>query len=207
MDDNVNELPVLTSETIGRRATMKAALGGAVAGAVFVAPRIEGFSIAPDYAAASTAFTTNTASSNFNLPGDASAKICMDGNSGWPCCSNSGRCTGSTTSNFLVASGIGGAADINASVTLAGFLNDSTANGGTNGGSLAVTVDGITDHTNETCTASANHSANCNGWTGPSAQALNMSNANQAQLGPQDLNCSYRIASSSITVSVTCTCA
>ncbi|MEI2808655.1 MAG: hypothetical protein V9F00_00140 [Nocardioides sp.] len=75
MDDNVNELPVLTSETIGRRATMKAALGGAVAGAVFVAPRIEGFSIAPDYAAASTAFTTNTASSKLQF---ARQRQCKD---------------------------------------------------------------------------------------------------------------------------------
>ena len=39
---------------VDRRAALRAALGGAAAAAVFVAPKIEGFSIAPDYAAAGT---------------------------------------------------------------------------------------------------------------------------------------------------------
>jgi hypothetical protein len=40
---------------IDRRAAMKAALGGAATAAVLAAPRVEGFRLVPDYAAAATA--------------------------------------------------------------------------------------------------------------------------------------------------------
>ena len=43
-----------SQSVLDRRAALRAALGGAAAAAVFVAPRVEGFSIAPDYAAAGT---------------------------------------------------------------------------------------------------------------------------------------------------------
>ena len=39
---------------LSRRAAMKAAVGGAVAAGVFVAPRVEGFSLVPDYASAAS---------------------------------------------------------------------------------------------------------------------------------------------------------
>lgn len=45
---------------IDRRQAMKAALGGAAAAAVLTAPRIEGFSFAPDFAAASSQCAENT---------------------------------------------------------------------------------------------------------------------------------------------------
>jgi hypothetical protein len=44
---------------LDRRAAMKAALGGAAAAAVFSAPRIEGFSVAPGYAAMATPLCVN----------------------------------------------------------------------------------------------------------------------------------------------------
>lgn len=44
----------LSADRAVRRKLLKAAIGGAAAGAVFVAPRVESFSLAPDYAAASS---------------------------------------------------------------------------------------------------------------------------------------------------------
>ena len=44
----------VVADSVARRAAMKAALGGAAAAAVWSAPRIEGLSLAPDYAAAAS---------------------------------------------------------------------------------------------------------------------------------------------------------
>ena len=44
----------LAASRISRRAAMKAAVGGAVAAGVFIAPRVEGFSLVPDYASATS---------------------------------------------------------------------------------------------------------------------------------------------------------
>lgn len=53
MTDSTND-PGPQATRIDRRQAMKAALGGAAAAAALTAPRIEGFSIAPDVAAASS---------------------------------------------------------------------------------------------------------------------------------------------------------
>lgn len=198
----------LLPETISRRRTMQAALGGAVAGAAFAAPKVKGFSIAPDYAAAgSLCADTSTVATNWTMPGQTGGHICWDGST-FGCCTNSGKCNGSrNVGPFLVATGTGGGPNLNATVQANGFFNDTTVSGGTNGGSLIVTVDGITNHTNQKCTTTANIASDCGGWTGPQSVALTQSNATQAQLGPVDFNCSYRIAADTVTVSVTCTCA
>lgn len=49
--------PETASHGIDRRTALKAAVGGVTAAAVFAAPRIESFSVAPDYAAAATCQT------------------------------------------------------------------------------------------------------------------------------------------------------
>lgn len=56
---------------LDRRTAMRAALGGAAAGAAFMAPRIDGLSVAPDYAAAATACTIGAAGTSVNIPGPA----------------------------------------------------------------------------------------------------------------------------------------
>lgn len=56
---------------LDRRTAMRVALGGAAAGAAFMAPRIEGLSVAPDYAAAATACTLGPAGTSVNIPGPA----------------------------------------------------------------------------------------------------------------------------------------
>ena len=50
-DDEVRQL--------NRRTALKVAIGGVAAGTVFVAPRIEGFKVVPDYAAAGTCDATS----------------------------------------------------------------------------------------------------------------------------------------------------
>lgn len=56
---------------IDRRTAMRVALGGAAAGAAFMAPRIEGLSLAPDYASAATACTLGPAGTSVNVQGPA----------------------------------------------------------------------------------------------------------------------------------------
>ncbi len=56
---------------LDRRTAMRVALGGAAAGATFMAPRIDGLSLAPDYAAAATACTVGAAGTSVNIPGPA----------------------------------------------------------------------------------------------------------------------------------------
>lgn len=53
MTDSISDEEV-DRRTIDRRNALRAALGGAAAAAAFTAPRIEGFSIAPNYASAGT---------------------------------------------------------------------------------------------------------------------------------------------------------
>lgn len=100
-----------SSTVMDRRAAMRAALGGAAAGAAFAAPRISGLSIIPDYAAAGTACADGPVGTSVSISGYKSSKyrgglcartshaICYGGNtsdsadwcgSNWSC-SNTGN--------------------------------------------------------------------------------------------------------------------
>ena len=68
---------------LDRRQAMKAALGGAAAAAVFTAPRIEGFSTAPNYASAVT--TPACANANGNATLNKTSEPCGFFNN-WDCC-------------------------------------------------------------------------------------------------------------------------
>ena len=68
---------------LDRRQAMKAALGGAAAAAVFTAPRIEGFSTAPNYASAVT--TPACANANGNATLNKTSQSCSFLNN-WDCC-------------------------------------------------------------------------------------------------------------------------
>lgn len=77
-------------QRIDRRTAMRAALGGASAAAVFVAPRIEGFSLSPDYAAAASCTdTSGNLTFNTEKPGGC-AVICWGTKNG----NTSGGCGG-----------------------------------------------------------------------------------------------------------------
>ncbi len=90
-----------SSTVMDRRAAMRAALGGAAAGAAFAAPRISGLSIIPDYAAAGTACADGPVGTSVSISGYKSSK--------WrtlPCLRTSHAiCYGGTTTN--IADGCG----------------------------------------------------------------------------------------------------
>lgn len=70
-----------------RRKALKVALGGAAAAAVYTAPRIEGFSVAPDYASARTCFPkTNNAVETGWGNSSSGISICVGNGCGTGCC-------------------------------------------------------------------------------------------------------------------------
>lgn len=108
--------------TIDRRNAMKIALGGAAAATVWSAPRVEGLSLAPDYAAAASCNAVSTApqfvknSNNCGYYGDTE---CWGNN----CCEPAGwsRTVNAGTKNFAFNGNIGGGVN-----TDDGFVNIAT---------------------------------------------------------------------------------
>lgn len=70
------------STRLDRRKAMKAALGGAAAGATFVAPKVAGFSVAPDYAAAASCTGGNSTLTHNSEKPDYCAVYCWGGKNG-----------------------------------------------------------------------------------------------------------------------------
>lgn len=133
-------------EQIDRRRAMKAALGGAAAAAVFTAPRIEGFSTAPDYASAATvpacaggsttAANQHTRATNCNTSG--LPKCWTTGTGGLGCSScNTGAVSVGPARTL-------GGVTVNANITGRAHQNASA----TDGGKLFVTFAG---NTNQSC--------------------------------------------------------
>lgn len=81
------------SNRLDRRNAMKAALGGAAAGAVFVAPKVAGFSIAPDYAAAASCTSANSALTYNSEKPNLCAVYCWGGKNGNTAFGCGGTCT------------------------------------------------------------------------------------------------------------------
>ena len=130
------EAEFLSGESIARRQALKAAIGGAAAAAAFVAPRIEGFSIAPDYASAASCTTGTGVTSH-----DTNGITCL-GN-GYV-----GVCGSWTSSPFQVTNN-NTAPILYATAVLSGSLNG-------NDGNVNVNVNGITNNTNQNCTTRSN---------------------------------------------------
>lgn len=118
----------LEANRINRRAAMKTAAAAAAAAAVWSAPRVEGLSFVPDYAAAascavpsdSRAATKNATTKACNLAGVISRKICWGNATGSPAIPtiNTGVATcGSATISFpSLPNPNGGAVGLSASV-------------------------------------------------------------------------------------------
>lgn len=118
-DETESDSSGAESSRLNRREAMRAALGGAVAGAVFVAPRVAGFTVAPNYAAAASC-----TSGNANLAFDSTkptlcAVICWgnkNGNSAFACGCNNCICSDETQNltlpgtNFSLRFDVGGTA-------------------------------------------------------------------------------------------------
>ena len=106
---------------MSRRTALRAALGGAAAAAAFAAPRLEGFSLAPDYAAAATVCTTtswptrvvNGSKSQFNCCSQTLTTLCYTSGAsnfcnkpfldGTGCFNQSTNCGADTTGSLNVA--------------------------------------------------------------------------------------------------------
>ena len=131
--------PASEQSRIDRRTAMKAALGGAAVAAAWTAPRIEGLSLAPDFAAAASCSggSIGTITKNSNNCGTGGSTECFGGN-----CCNTVSMGGATVAgnNFSVNANIGG--EVNGD---SGFVN--------------FTVSGI-DPPFQRCTV--NVSGNCN---------------------------------------------
>lgn len=171
--------------TVERRTALKAALGGATVAAVFAAPRIKGFSVAPDYAAAASC-TSGTAVISHNTNGVA----CLGNGALYNC----GEWTSSPTA-------VG--SPLMATVKLGGALNS--------GGYMNVNVNGITNNTYQTCTVrsnSVNQNGSCGGWnTSTSSMVKSDNNVPVSNLTFNRANsCNARAANMGIWVTVSCTC-
>ena len=133
------------AKRLSRRTAMKAALGGVVASGVFLAPRIEGLSIVPDYAAAASC-TSGSSNTGALAANDCNNLIgCCWGNE-----DNAATCACGNKSYNLSASGI----------TMTGNYG-----GGCNGdnGFVNFAVSGI-DPPFQSCTASV--TGTCTGSSG-----------------------------------------
>ncbi|MCB0976731.1 MAG: hypothetical protein KDB02_04665 [Acidimicrobiales bacterium] len=125
-------------QAVSRRAAIKAAFGGAAAAAVWTAPRIEGLSVAPDYAAAAS------------CSGGSISQITKNSNN---CSVGSTECWGNNccgTWNFG-PSNVGGKFTLNGAIS--GSVNDDN-------GIVNLTVNGFTNSANQACTV--NVAGNCN---------------------------------------------
>lgn len=146
-DDSRSEGPA-ESFRLDRRAAMKAALGGAVAGAAFVAPRVAGFSVAPDYAAAASCIgDQNTSVNRQSSDRCLNVKCWGNFNSGGICacnCNAIGPLSNSVANFNLTVNGSGGAGGVTC---------------GKNG-TFNIAINGI-DPPFQTCTVNVN--GNCPG--------------------------------------------
>lgn len=189
--EGVEDTGGLTDGAIARRQALKAAIGGAAAAAVFVAPRIEGFSVAPDYASAASC----TSGSGFTSH-DTNGVACL-GNG------NAGFC-GNWTSGAFAVTANNTAPILYATASLSGSLNG-------NDGNVNVNVNGITNNANQNCTTrsnSVNQNSGCGGWDTSNAAMVKVNNTGLSNLvsNRNDRNCNARAANMTIWVTVTCTC-
>ena len=107
-DGPAGDAVALEPTVLGRRRALQAALGGAAAGAAFVAPRIKGMSVVPDYAAAGTAACTTNSPKSVAINSSRANRDCCSqqltqlgfaGTGASVNCNGNGNC-GTPTINF-----------------------------------------------------------------------------------------------------------
>lgn len=147
------------SNRLDRRKAMKAALGGAAAGAVFVAPKVAGFSVAPDYAAAATC-TTQSTSLGSEQSTNAIYCSCIYYFTCWGNDALSCNCNNVTKTASVNVRGT----TINADVVLKGSANSNTGNAGCHNfdSSSSVTLTGFDSNNVGSCTVNWNISGTSN---------------------------------------------
>lgn len=186
------------STRLDRRKAMKAALGGAAAGAAFVAPKIAGFSVAPDYAAAASAAcgangTTNGTTGGTSVGMDHCYVNCWgnkNANWGWDCdCLSDNSCCSDVTTTLKLANSTNGP-----------FVLAFTRGGRVgNSGRWNYNINGI-DPPFQSCNVQVNANCNFNG-------AANTTHNNNGSRTENGAYCNDSGNSNkTITVNMTCTC-
>ena len=187
---------------VSRRQAMQAALGGGVAAGAYLAPKIERFSVAPDYAsAASCASSTNT----FNRAADDCASIligCCWGNASNSIfsCNCSGQAYSLTAGVFSVSGNITG--DCNSDN---GAVNFTVTGVNTNARSCTVSVSG-------TCTGNSGagnvdwRSTNTVGNGTTFNQTFNGTNGSGSTLTDCNGNAASFANNGNLSIQLNCTC-
>ncbi len=185
------------SSRLNRRGAMRAALGGAVAGAVFVAPRVAGFSVAPSYAAAASC-TSGAGSPALNsAKPDLCAVICWgnkNGNAGDPfgCGCNNCKCSDETQNLSLPGTNFSLRFDVGGTAGCFGC--------GKNGG-YRYQINGI-DPPFQQCTLTFGGSSNCNS---PATITAN-NNVPLTSWASGTMVCNSDNTNVTMNVTFTCTC-
>jgi hypothetical protein len=225
----------LSPERISRRRAMKAAVGSGVAAATFVAPRVEGLSIAPDYAAAASGTNaTNNATINATRSNSGTAyyclvtccMLCWNANGIYTKCAAT-NCTaggpspcqnGNSNDNYCCGNPVNhartGTLTVNKNVGSPITLNYNIWGGVGQGDppSLNLTISGI-DPPFQSCTVTINGSCNAGGFRIENAnnnstfsQTFAGNNGNIGPLAPRCAsNPSLCNDNASITISLACT--
>ena len=189
----------VTASRMDRRTAMKAALGGAAAAAAFSAPRIEGFSLAPDYAAASSGTTTTTTTTT-TAPCTSGAPVAHTKSTEY----NAGKvatCWGHQLGGTVYSSGppCGPAAfgplNVAPGMSLSGSIDGRLNEGGT----VTYNVSGLS--ATHSCTVTVNGECNVGDFTGAKSQTFNASGA-----GSTNIKCNGWAVNGSVTVGMTCIC-
>ena len=198
---------------LSRRQAMRAAVGGAAAVVVWSAPRIEGFSVVPDFASAAscTSSTKNAASWPLSRTGNCcwgscSAMYCWNNGASigcnYGCGGNVWGCSSTPTSGNL---------DIpknpSGNISLSYALKGGVANSGQSDPTLNMSLNGM-DAPFISCTVTVNGSCSGGGnfAGGYNSGALN-ANTTFAQLNPRCDSINWCNTNASLTISLSCTCA
>lgn len=205
---------------VDRRTAMKAVVAGGVAGAVWSAPRIEGFSLLPDFAAAATC---TTAAKNFS--GDTNTGFgsrtsnCCYGSCSDMTCWNSGAsrdCSGGCFSNNWSCSGTATTGNLNIAKNDGGNLNLAWSIKGPVGSgrqsqlpTLAVTMTGI-DPPFISCLVTSNVACNSGTHSGDASVTFNANATNNSvPVCTQFQWCGGNgtgTSNAAISITMTCTC-
>lgn len=199
-----------------REALRRVAVAGAAAGAVWAAPRIEGMSIAPDYAAAASGNNANkttpalasSASRGYNCFcfgfGNACCVVCWSGTNGSNCsgavCGNcTNNCTGTQNTQLIVPT-FNNPNAITMNGALSGNVRDANA-------ALNLVLNGI-DPPFQQCTVAVNGVCNSGSFTlNPPSGYAGPYNTSPGTIGPFSPQCSGSDCSNlnaSLTINLQC---
>lgn len=179
-------------QRLRRRTLIKAAIGGTLGGAVFAMPRIEGLSIAPDYASAGSISGCNSSANTTNTKGNVGFNTTYHG-CVYYCWGNTNfGCNGDSACNNSNKNITAGPFSVNMSVTGRAYPSNSRYSFNMNG------IDSPFQHCQVAVVTNCNGSYTSN-WNANGSFPLNV-------LGGNTLAMNCGATNQSINVTMTCTC-